>query len=76
MRLGDIEFRCGPPNDKPKLIRWHKPRRCAVIAFFEKGSEGYDMLTVGERFFKDENAWIVGKHALAFLNAVFAHEDK
>ena len=77
MRRGDIEFRYSKTNEKHELIRWlgvgDKPT-CIVIAFFDKGKEGYDMRTVGERFFQDNNAWTVGKHALTFLNAVFELE--
>ena len=29
------------------------------------------MRTVGDRFFEDKDAWIVGKHGLAFLNDMF-----
>jgi hypothetical protein len=27
------------------------------------------MRTIGDRFFEDKDAWIVGKYALGFLNA-------
>jgi hypothetical protein len=29
------------------------------------------MRTVGDRFFEDKDAWVVGKHAIEFLNAMF-----
>jgi hypothetical protein len=32
------------------------------------------MRTVGDRFFEDKDAWVVGKHAIEFLNAMFAVE--
>jgi hypothetical protein len=47
---------------------------CCVVAFFDKGKEGYDMRTVGDRFFSDKDAWVVGKYALEFLNAIFQIE--
>ena len=33
------------------------------------------METVGDRFFKDHDAWVVGKHAIAFLNAIFDNQE-
>jgi hypothetical protein len=45
-----------------------------VIAFFDEHKEGYDMRTVGDRFFEDKEAWVVGKHAIEFLNAISAVE--
>jgi hypothetical protein len=47
-----------------------------VIAFFDKDKEGYDMRTIGDRFFEDKDAWVVGKYALAFLNAIFDIEKQ
>jgi len=47
-----------------------------VIAFFNKSTEGYDMETVGDRFFEDKDAWIVGKYGLNFLNAIFEIEQQ
>jgi hypothetical protein len=42
-----------------------------VIAFFDKDKEGYyDLRTIGSRFFEDKDAFIVGKHAIEFLNAM------
>jgi hypothetical protein len=46
-----------------------------VIAFFDKNREGYyDLRTIGNRFFEDKDAFIVGKHAIEFLNAIFEIE--
>ncbi len=75
MRLGDIEFRWDETNQKHELIRWYKPENCIVVAFFDRSSEGYDMRTVGSRFFADDNAWIVAKHAIAFLDAIHQEEE-
>jgi hypothetical protein len=47
-----------------------------VIAFFDKTKEGWDMRTVGNRFFEDKDAWVVGKHAIEFLNAMFYVEKE
>jgi len=71
MRLRNVEFRWCKINKGHELIRWQKYNEkdtCYVIAFFDKTNEGYDMRTVGDRFFEDIDAWIVGKHAIAFLN--------
>jgi hypothetical protein len=73
MRKGKIEFRWGKDNKKYELIMWHEgDETCHVIAFFEETNEGYDMLTVGNRFFENADAWIVGKHAMSFLDEIFA----
>jgi hypothetical protein len=42
-----------------------------VIAFFDKDKECYNMRTVGDRFFEDKDAFVVGKYGLEFLNAIF-----
>jgi hypothetical protein len=47
---------------------------CYVIALFDKDNEGYNMRTIGDRFFEDKDAWVVGKHAIEFLNAIFEIE--
>jgi hypothetical protein len=47
-----------------------------VIAFFDKDKEGYDMRTIGDRFFEDKDAWVVGKYGLEFLNAIFEIEQQ
>ena len=74
MRFRDVEFRWCKINNKYELVKWNKPpheNTCYVIAFFDETKEGYDMRTVGDRFFEDKDAWFVGKHALAFLNDMF-----
>jgi len=86
MKFRNIEFRWGETNKKYELIQWYKGPQiketgtyeikdyCCVVAFFDKGKEGYDMRTVGDRFFSDKDAWVVGKYALEFLNAIFQIE--
>ena len=79
MRFRDIEFRWSDLNSKYELVKWNTPTEdsffkdptCYVIAFFDKDKEGYDMRTVGDRFFEDKDAWVVGKYALGFLNEIF-----
>jgi hypothetical protein len=84
MRFRDIEFRWNIYNKKNELVKWYKTKvdgceernYCYVIAFFDKDKEGYDMRTVGDRFFEDKDAWVVGKYALEFLNAIFDIEKE
>jgi hypothetical protein len=78
MRFRDIEFRWSKLNDKYELVKWQEcegKEYCYVIAFFDKGSECYDMRTIGDRFFEDKDAWVVGKYGLEFLNEVFEIEQ-
>ena len=74
MRFRNVEFRWSKYNNKYELLRWYEdiPGKeiCYVIAFFDKGKEGYDLRTVGSRFFEDKDAFVVGKHAIEFLNAM------
>ena len=70
MRLNDIEFQWSENNQSHILVKWSGDT-CCVIAFFRKHKEGYDMETVGERFFIEYDAWIVAKHAIRFLNDIF-----
>jgi hypothetical protein len=82
MRFRNIEFRWSTYNKKHELVKWYKTKvdgceernYCYVIAFFDKDKECYNMRTVGDRFFEDKDAWVVGKHAIEFLNAMFAVE--
>ena len=83
MRFRNIEFRWSTCNNKYELVKWYKAEvdgceereYCYVIAFFDKDKEGYyDLRTVGNRFFEDKDAWVVGKYALEFLNAMSAVE--
>ena len=79
MRFRNVEFRWSAVNKKYELIKWYKAEvdgceereYCYTLAFFDETKEGYDMRTVGDRFFEDKDAWIVGKHAIEFLNAMF-----
>jgi hypothetical protein len=81
MRFRNIEFRWSTCNKKHELVKWFQnygsvEEHCYVIAFFDKTKEGYDMRTVGDRFFEDKDAWVVGKHAIEFLNAMFYVEKE
>ena len=74
MRFRNIEFRWSTYNKKHEIVKWYKVEErnyCYVVAFFDKDKEGYyDLRTVGDRFFEDKDAWVVGKHAIEFLNAM------
>ena len=78
MRFRNIEFRWSKFNKKYELVKWYKNdndgENCYVVAFFDKDKEGYDMRTIGNRFFDDKDAWVVGKFALGFLNEIFEIE--
>jgi hypothetical protein len=78
MRFRNVEFRWSKCNKKYELVKWYKNDKggenCYVIAFFDKDKECYDMRTIGDRFFEDKDAWVVGKYALGFLNAIFEIE--
>jgi hypothetical protein len=78
MRFRNIEFRWSEFNKKYELVSWYKDcnqkELCYVIAFFDKGKECYDMRTIGDRFFEDKDAWVVGKYGLEFLNEIFEIE--
>ena len=84
MRFRNIEFRWSAVNKKYELIKWYKARvdaceereYCYVIAFFDKGKKGYDLRTVGDRFFEDKDAFVVGKHGIQFLNETFEIEKQ
>jgi hypothetical protein len=79
MRFRNIEFRWSNCNKKYELIRWYKAEvdgceereYCYVVAFFDKGTEGYNLKTIGDRFFEDKDAFVVAKYGLEFLNAIF-----
>jgi len=84
MRFRNIEFRWSKVNNKYELVKWYKAQivgstkeeYCYVIAFFDKGSECYDMRTISSRFFEDKDAFVVGKYGLEFLNAIFDIEKQ
>jgi len=78
MKFRDIEFRWSNCNKKYELVKWYQNpngKNCYVIAFFDKDKECYNMRTIGNRFFEDKDAWVVGKYALEFLNAIFQIEQ-
>jgi len=78
MRFRNIEFRWSKCDNKYELVKWNQnpnSETCYVIAFFDKDKEGYDIRTIGNRFFEDKDAWVVAKHAIEFLNEIFMIEQ-
>ena len=82
MRFRNIEFRWSKANKKYEIVKWYAPNPtdpdsewCYTLAFFEKHKEGYDMRTVGSRFFEDKDAWVVSKWGMSFLNEIFNIEE-
>lgn len=75
MVLGNIKFTYSEANKAYELQHIGESGNVYVIAFFRKNSCGYYMETVGDRFFEDRYAFVVGKHAMNFLNDVFPYEE-
>lgn len=67
-RIGDIEFKFSDGNKQWELCAWIKSDSKIQIASFKPHSEGYDMITVSDRFFK-YNGFDAGKIAMKFLMA-------
>ena len=85
MRFRNIEFRWSTYNKKHEIVKWYKLKvdGCEeernysyVVAFFDKTNSGWDMRTVGDRFFEDKDAWVVGKSAMSFLQDTFEIEKE
>ena len=80
MRFRNVEFRWCKFNEKYELVKWYKNNiggiNCYTLALFEKGKEGWDMRTIGDRFFEDKDAWVVGKSAMSFLQGTFEIEKQ
>jgi hypothetical protein len=49
-------------NSSSGIHKRHGEEHCCVVAFFDKDKECYNMRTIGDRFFEDKDAWIVGKY--------------
>jgi len=78
MRLRQTEFRYSTKNQKHEIVMYHEvspgqidPETCYTVAQFIRTNEGFDMVTVGGRFFKTRDNFIVAKHAIAFLYDLF-----
>ena len=80
MRFRNVEFRWCKFNEKYELVKWYQNNiggvNCYTLALFEKGKEGWDMRTIGDRFFEDKDAWVVGKSAMSFLQGTFEIEKQ
>lgn len=69
----DMEFAYSETNKKWELCKWFDDKTKYVVAFFDKGSEGYDMRTVGMRFF-EHDSWNIAKRGMKFLAVLFEEE--
>ena len=72
-RINDIEFKWSDINKSWELCAWTGDAKI-VIAFFDEDREGYDMQTVGNRFFEFD-AFEAGRIAMTFLEAKFKIEE-
>ena len=71
-----MEFAFSETNQKWELCKWldddsHK----IVIAFFDRDSEGYDMRTVGARFFEHDGAYVAANRAMKLLKVIHEIEE-
>ncbi|MBW2675592.1 MAG: hypothetical protein JRD89_19655 [Deltaproteobacteria bacterium] len=77
MRLRKTEFKFSTVNNQHEIVMWNETgfetdsETCYTVASFKRTSEGYDMVTVGDRFFKTEDNFLVAKHAIRFLQELF-----
>ena len=79
-RYNNIEFLWSNFNKRYQLVRWF-PRDttaeyCFTVCFFDEGSEGYDMRTVGSRYSElmDDELLLthtLTKYAMKFLENEF-----
>jgi len=76
MRLGGIKFCWSETNKKYQLVKCNQDGVTEfVVAFFDRHKEGYDMRTVGSRFFEvGVDACRVASFAIEFLNKSFGSD--
>ncbi|MEA1980882.1 MAG: hypothetical protein U9N54_07910 [candidate division Zixibacteria bacterium] len=84
-RIDNIEFRWSNYNKKYELVQWKKwgdhenGEFRFVLAFYNKGSEGYEISFVGDRPFKVEDTnllWKMLKFGQNVCNAEFDMEEE
>lgn len=77
MRLtdGECEFAFSECNGRWELCAFLDNGGKYVIAYFEKDSEGFYMVTVGDRFF-NHDSWKIAKKAMLFLEILFDMEEE
>jgi hypothetical protein len=72
-----IEFAFGETNQKWALYKWlDDDSSKIVIAFFDSTSDGYNMRTVGNRFFEYDGAFLAAKRAMQMLVAIWEMEEE
>lgn len=84
LRIDDIECRmvCSNTEGKYEIIRWEKKKDnesqeyCYVVAFMNPDKEGYDIESVGKRFFTGDIDWntlgMVMKISIDILDTMLA----
>lgn len=75
MTDGECEFVYSETNQKWELCAYLDNGGKYVIAFFDKESEGYDMRTVGNRFF-NHDSFEIAKKGMEFLEMLFELEGE
>ena len=71
---GELEFIYSEANKMWEICAFLDNGGKYVIAFFEKDKEGYEMRTVGNRFF-NHDSFNIGKKAIEFLDMLFEIEE-
>lgn len=78
--INDIECRPVPNSNENKyeVVRWEGKLHCYVVAHLDPGKEGYDIRSVGNRFFTDDVNWNtlgrVMKISVEVLDTLLAEE--
>ena len=82
-RIDDLEFRSTPTRSEIayELVQWQGdlPETCIVVAFIEKGREGYNIKFIGDRPFHhsvDQSVlWPLLKFGQTYCDALFELND-
>jgi len=72
-----LEFAYSEGNKGWELCKWmDNGSYNLVIAFFDRDSEGYNMRTVGNRFFEHEGAFKAAMRAMRMLEVIHEMEEQ
>ena len=82
-RIDNLEFRATPTRSEIEyeLVQWQGdlPETCIVVAFFDKGKEGYNIRFIGDRPFQydiDRSVfWSLLKFGQTYCDALFELDD-
>lgn len=83
MRKGDFEFSYSDSSKRYEIVCWQvnygRPT-CYTVCYFIKGTERYDMITVGNRLVSNDgdetDLWALIKYAFAVLEAEFVLNEE